>query len=245
MNAKLNIKDISFLNTIRSIAVIGSSKRSDYSFLRRHAELFKGPVYAVHPTVTSIPRFDDGTQGKIYKSVELIPEDIDYVFIATPASRILDVIDGCVKKGVKLASIFTAGLADLGTEEGEQLEKEMISKLNNSMRILGPNCLGLFYPKKGISWRGNFPPESGNIGFIAQSGGICDLVVFKGAEMGLHFSKVFSYGNGNDLDIVDLLYYLSNDPETDIITVYLEGINQGRGDALREVLAQNKKPIIE
>ena len=112
------------------------------------------------------------------------------------------------------------------------------------MRILGPNCLGLFYPKKGISWRGNFPPESGNIGFIAQSGGICDLVIFKGAEMGIHFSKVFSFGNGNDLDIVDLLYFLSNDPETDIILCYLEGINDGRGDALREVLAQNKKPII-
>ena len=244
LNAKLNIKDISFLNTIRSIAVIGASKRRDYSFLRRHAELFKGPVYAVHPTATEIRGFDDGTQNKIYKSVDLIPEDIDYVFISTPASKILDVIDGCVKKGVKLASIFTAGLADLGTEEGEQLEKDLISKLNNSMRILGPNCLGLFYPKMGISWRGNFPSESGNVGFIAQSGGICDLVVFKGAEMGLHFSKVFSYGNGNDLDIVDLLYFLSNDPETDIILVYLEGINNGRGDALREVLAQNKKPII-
>ncbi len=243
-NVKSNIKDISFLNTIRSMAVIGPSKRRDYRFLRRHAELFKGPVYAVHPTATEIRGFDDGTQNKIYKSVDLIPEDIDYVFIATPASQILEVIEGCIKKGVKLASIFTAGLADLGTEEGEQLEKDLISKLNNSMRILGPNCLGLFYPKKGISWRGNFPSESGNIGFIAQSGGICDLVVFKGAEMGIHFSKVFSYGNGNDLDIVDLLYFLSNDPETDIILCYLEGINDGRGDALREVLAQNKKPII-
>jgi len=244
LNAKLNIKDISFLNSIRSIAVIGSSKRSDYSFLRRHAEMFKGPVYAVHPTATEIRGFDDGTQNKIYSSVELIPEDIDYVFISTPASKILEVIDGCVKKGVKLASIFTAGLADLGTEEGEQLEKEMISKLNNSMRVLGPNCLGLFYPKKGISWRANFPSESGNVGFLAQSGGICDLVVFHGAEMGLHFSKVFSYGNGNDLDLVDLLYFLSNDPETEIILCYIEGINEGRGEALREVLAQNKKPII-
>ena len=62
--------------------------------------------------------------------------------------------------------------------------------------------------------------------------------------MGIHFSKVFSFGNGNDLDIVDLLYFLSNDPETDIILCYLEGINDVRGDALREVLAQNKKPII-
>lgn len=243
-NSKLNIKDISFLNTIRSIAVIGASKRRDYTFLRRHAKLFNGPVYAVHPTVTEIRGFDDGTENKIYRSVEHIPEDIDYVFIATPASKILEVIDGCIKKGVKLASIFTAGLADLGTEEGEQLEKDLISKLNNSMRILGPNCLGLFYPKKGISWNGNFPLEPGNIGFIAQSGGICDLVVYKGAEMGLYFSKVFSYGNGNDLDLVDLLYFLSNDPETEIILCYIEGINEGRGEALREVLAQNKKPIV-
>ena len=150
-NVKSNIKDISFLNTIRSMAVIGPSKRRDYRFLRRHAELFKGPVYAVHPNATEIPGFDDGTQNKIYKSVDLIPEDIDYVFISTPASQILEVIDGCIKKGVKLASIFTAGLADLGTKEGEQLEKELISKLNNSMRILGPNCLGLFYLNQEIS----------------------------------------------------------------------------------------------
>ena len=62
--------------------------------------------------------------------------------------------------------------------------------------------------------------------------------------MGLYFSKVFSFGNGADLDFVDLLYYLSNDPETDVILLYIEGLKENHFDALREILSQNIKPIV-
>ena len=237
----LNIKDLSFINDINSIAVIGPSRKRDYYFLRTHAEHYKGNIYAVHPKIKEIAGFND---ENIYPSLMDIPEKVDYVYITVPSSRILSVIDDCVEKGVKLASVFTAGFSDLGTEEGRKLEEEMLRRANNSLRIIGPNGMGMTYPKKGICWRAKFPSEPGNIAFIGQSGGISNLIVYKGSPMGIKFSKVFSYGNGNDVDFVDLLYFLSNDEETDVILCYLEGIKAGRGEALIKVLQQNKKPIV-
>ena len=237
----LNIKDLSFINNINSLAVIGPSRKRDYYFLRTHAENYKGKIYAVHPKIKEISGF---ANENIYPSLMDIPEKVDYVYITVSSSQILNVIDECVEKGVKLASVFTAGFSDLGTEEGRKLEVEMIRRAKNSLRILGPNGMGMTYPKKGIGWRARFPSEPGNIAFIGQSGGISNLVVYKGSPMGIKFSKVFSYGNGNDVDFVDLLYFLSNDEETDVILCYLEGIKAGRGEALIKVLQQNKKPIV-
>ncbi|MFX1320197.1 MAG: CoA-binding protein [Promethearchaeota archaeon] len=237
----LNIKDITFINKIKSIAVIGPSKKRDYFFLRNHAENFKGNIYAVHPTIKQIPDFP---REKIFPSLMAIPDEIDFAFITVPPSQILNVMDDCVEKGVKLVTVFTSEFSDAGTEEGLKLEKELINRANNKLRILGPNGMGLFYPKIGLAWRPKFPNIAGNIGFIAQSGGICNIAVYSAWELGLHFSKVFSFGNGADLDFVDLLYFLSNDPETDIILCYVEGIKEGRSNDLQKVLAQNKKPMV-
>ena len=239
--ADLNIKDLSFINDINTLAVIGPSRKRDYYFLRTHAENYKGKIYAVHHEVSEISGFPS---ENIYPSLMDIPEKVDYVYITVSASHILKVIDDCVEKGVKLASVFTAGFSDLGTEEGRKLEEEMLRRAKNSLRIIGPNGMGMTYPKKGICWRARFPSEPGNIGFIGQSGGISNLVVYKGSPMGIKFSKVFSFGNGNDVDFVDLLYFLSNDEETDVVLCYLEGIKEGRGGALIKVLKQNKKPIV-
>jgi len=237
----LNVKDISFINNIKSIAVIGPSKKREYFFLKNHAEYFKGPVYAVHPSVDEIPNFD---KKNIFPSLEEIPGEVDFAFIAVPPSQILNVIDDCVKKNVKLVTVFTSEFSDSGTEEGIKLEKELLKRAQNKLRILGPNGLGLFYPKLGIAWRPEFPTTPGNIGFLAQSGGICNIAIYGAEALGINFSKVFSFGNGADIDFVDLLYFLSNDPETDIILCYLEGIKEGRIEDLKKILTQNKKPIV-
>ncbi|MCK4239130.1 MAG: CoA-binding protein, partial [Candidatus Lokiarchaeota archaeon] len=237
------IKDISFLSEIQNIAIIGVSKSRNYFFLKAHQENFDGKIFAINPNLKKIPGFDDGTQGKIFNSIKDIPEPIDFAFIAVAKEQILKVIDDCVEKGVKLVSIFTSEFSDSGTEEGIQLEKELI-KHAKKMKILGPNGMGLYYPKKGIAWRLGFPSIPGRIGLICQSGGLANLAIFMAKELGLTFSKVFSFGNGADLDFVDLLAYLSRDDETDYIIIYLEGIKEGRGKALRKVLEKNKKPII-
>lgn len=237
-------KNISFINDINSMAVIGVSKSRHFFFLRNHQEHFEGDLYAIHPTIKKIPGFDDGTQGKIFPSVKDVPGDVDFVFIAVPRSKVINVIDDCVEKGVKLASIFTAEFSDSGTERGKALEKKLLEHADDKIRILGPNGMGLYYPKLGIAWRPKFPNTPGNVGFIAQSGGICNLSIYASRELAFNFSKVFSFGNGSDLDFVDLLYFLSNDAETDIILGYIEGISKGRGEALQTALKQNDKPIV-
>lgn len=237
----LPVKDLSFINDIKSMAVIGTSKKRNFFFLRSHAESFKGNVYAVNPTVKDIPGFDN---NNIYSSLKDIPDQVDFVFIAVHHNRILQVIDDCVEKGVKLASIFTAEFSDSGTEKGELLEKELIKRADNKIRFLGPNGLGIFHPKLGIAWRKKFPTEVGDIAFLAQSGGLCNLVIYGSEERGVYLSKAFSFGNGTDLDFVDLLAYLSEDPDTNLILSYLEGIKDGRGKDLKKILEYNKKPIV-
>jgi len=241
VDSDLNVKDISFINNIKSIAVIGPSKKRDYFFLRNHQYSFKGKVYAIHPKLEEIPNFP---KEDIYSSILNVPGDVDFAFIAVPAKLVLDVMDECVKKGVKLVTVFTSEFSDAGTEEGLALEKELLRRAQNKVRILGPNGLGLYYPKIGMAWRLNFPTLTGNIGFIAQSGGICNIAIYSSIELGIKFSKVFSFGNGADLDFIDLLYYLITDPETEIILCYLEGIKQGRIHELRSILKKNKKPIV-
>ena len=237
----LSVKDLSFINEIKSMAVIGTSAKRNFFFLKNHQENFKGSLYAINPTVKEIPGFPN---ENIYKTIKDVPEDVDFVFITVPANHVLPVIDECIEKGVKLASIFSAEFSDAGTEEGIDLEKALLKRANNKIRILGPNGLGLFYPKLGIAWRGFFPNTQGNVGLIAQSGGMSNIAIYTSIELGFNFSKVFSFGNGADLDFVDLLFFLSNDRETDVILLYVEGLKENRFDALRKVLSQNRKPIV-
>lgn len=245
---KANVKDISFLDTIKTVAIIGPSQKRDFMFVKSHADNFKGKaVYAVHPKLTEIPGFEN---VKVYPSLLDIPDQIDYVYVSVPNSIVLSVIDDCVKKGVKLASIFTSEFSDSGTIEGLELEKKLLRRAKNKLRMLGPNGLGLYYPKLGLGWRTLFQKSFGKsimrVGVVGQSGGLTNALIYTATYLGLEISKAFSFGNGADLDFVDLLHYLINDPETDIILSYLEGIKEGRGNKLKWVLNQteNNKPIV-
>ena len=239
-NNNFKVKDLSFINQIKSMAVIGTSEKRNFFFLRNHYKTFKGPVYAINPSIKKIPDFP---QENIYASIKDVPGEVDFAFITVPKDRVLNVIDDCVEKGVKLVSIFTAEFSDAGTEEGVEIEKELLRRANDKVRILGPNGMGLFYPKVGLQWRDKFPTEAGNIGFVAQSGGICNIAIYTAKELGFHFSKVFSFGNGADIDVVDLISFLEDDPETNIILCYLEGVKKGRGKLLRKTLTNATKPI--
>ena len=118
----LNVKDISFLNDIKSVAVIGTSKKKNYRFLSSYAELFKGKVYAINPKLKNIPEYDN---VEVYPSLLDIPGPVDYVYFKIPANGVLDVMDHCVEKGVKLVSLFTSDFSDSGTQEGLEREKEL------------------------------------------------------------------------------------------------------------------------
>ena len=229
----------------RSIAVIGASNRPGNAagmFLLAHRVLgFKGSVYAVAPTGDELPDFPT------YRNLNDIPGPVDYVIIAVPAMYLPEVISDCARKNVRSAVIFTSGFSETGEPAGLELE-EMIRKKarETGMRLIGPNCMGIYYPHGGLSFRPDLPPGEGpgEVSYLSQSGGMAFGAIFLGNRFGLKYHKVVSYGNEADLCSPELLDYFTEDPETKIILAYLEGTRDGRALARALIRAGAKKPVV-
>jgi acetyltransferase len=236
-------KDLSFISSIRSIAVIGASKKRNYFFLKTFHDSFIGKIYAIKPGGEKIGEFPD---VDVYERVTDVPDDepVDFAFIEVPREHVPQVIGDCAAKGVKLASIYSSGFADAGTDEGRDLQEEVLQAASGTTRLLGPNGMGLYYPRLGIRWRPSLPQVYGTVGLIVQSGGLCNLLIHGLAAEGLPISKAFSIGNAADINAIDVLSYFKDDPETSVIVVYLEGLPAGRGRQFMDVLSSCEKPVI-
>ncbi|MCW7076315.1 MAG: CoA-binding protein [Candidatus Syntrophoarchaeum sp.] len=225
-----------------SLAVIGASKSRDYYFLRCH-ENFKGRIYAVNQNVEGKQEVIKGV--KFYKSLLDIPERIDYAIIEVPKERIFAVLENCGKKGVRYATVFTSGFGELGTSEGLKAEEELVKAAHDAgIKIIGPNCMGIYHPAKGMSFRFDLSMDAGEVSFISQSGGHALDFAILGNMYGIRFDKVISYGNGAMIDSTDLIEYLMRDTSTKILAAYIEGVRDGRRflKVLKE--ATQIKPVI-
>ena len=184
---------------------------------------FPGDVYPVNH------RGGEVLGRKIYTSVKDIPGPVDYVFLQIPAKATVEVIRDCGAKGVKLAAFFTAGFGESEIKGGSELEQELLRVARQGgVRLLGPNCMGFYCPAAKLAFAYELPQESGPVGVLCQSGGHSGHLVRAGAQRGIRFSKVVSYGNAADLNEADLLEYFTEDPETRIIIVYIEGVREGK-----------------
>jgi len=228
----------------KTLAVIGASadeRKFGGGFLRSLREFgFKGKIYPVNPKGTEVLGL------KMYPNVRDIPEPVDLAHIMVPAPFVPQVLQDCVAKGVKAAQIFTAGFKETGEEEGRRLEEELVKIARNGIRLIGPNCFGVYCPASGLTLLPgyDFPKESGPVAFLSQSGGYAAEFSREAKGWGIRFSKVISYGNACDLNEVDFLGYLAEDPETRIIAVYMEGPKDGQRFVrlVREV--SKTKPVI-
>jgi acetyltransferase len=228
----------------RSVAVVGVSSGmlnpATIIFLNNLISFgYKGEIYPINPNESEVCGL------KVYPNIRDIPGPVDHVISAIPARMIPQLLDDCKAKGVKTLHLYTAGFAETGDEDRCDLQQDIVAMAKNSgVRILGPNCMGVYSPKAGISFCPDFPREPGKVGFIAQSGSYSMLVVRGASARGVRFSKMVSYGNACDIDECDLLEYLGNDPETEIIAAYIEGTRDGH--RLRKVLtkAASRKPVI-
>jgi len=225
----------------RSVAVVGASPiLDDLSFMDiivKHG--FPGDVYPVNQ------RGGEVLGRKIYTSVKDIPGPVDYVLLQIPAKATVEVIRDCGVKGVKLAALYTAGFGESEIKGGSELEQELLRVARQcGVRLLGPNCMGFYCPAARLAFAYNLPQESGPVGALCQSGGHSGQLVRAGAQRGIRFSQVVSYGNAVDLNEADLLEYFTEDPETKIIIVYIEGVREGKRffQALRK--ATQTKPVI-
>jgi acyl-CoA synthetase (NDP forming) len=182
---------------------------------------------------------------KVYRSLRDIPGPVDYVICIIPAEATPGLVQDCVAKGVKGLHLYTAGFAETGLADKSALQADLVRVARSGgVRLIGPNCMGIYRPKMGMTYGPNFPREPGNVAFISQSGSYTLLLVRAAAARGVRFSKVVSYGNASDLDEIDLLDYLADDPETEIIGAYLEGAKDGPGLAKVLTKAAAKKPTI-
>ena len=224
----------------KSIAIIGASSNENKwggRIFKNILSGYKGAVYPVNPKEKEV-------QGVTsYPSVLDIPDEVELAVIAIPAQLVLPVAEECGKKGVKGLVVVSSGFSEIG-DAGLGLEQKLVSIVEkNGMRMLGPNALGFVNEPVNLnaSIIGRLPIR-GPISFITQSGTLGLALAEWTIDMGLGLCKIISTGNKANIDDVDLLEYLNNDPSTGVIAMYAEGIK--RGKAFLEVARRTKKPII-
>jgi acetate---CoA ligase (ADP-forming) len=175
---------------------------------------------------------------KCYTTIANIPDPIDLGMIILPPKAALNAVKDCIFKGVKGIVIVSAGFKEVGGE-GAQIEKEIKVLCENAkVRLVGPNCLGVINPSPKISLNASFSarmPKPGNVSFISQSGALCTAVLDYAADKGFGFSKFISIGNKADVDELDLLRYYHNDPDTDVVMIYMEELSRGAEEFISEV----------
>jgi len=228
-----------------SIAIVGVSPNPGFGFGRgmfySFLEMgFAGRIYPVNPKGGTIEGL------RIYKTVDEIPEEIDFAIIAVAAHRVPEALEACRKKGAAGAEILSAGFREVDTPEGIALEEEIKRIARKGIRVIGPNCFGIYCPESRLTLLPgpDLSRERGPVAFLSQSGGMSIDFAQIGKWMGVGFSKVVSFGNGADLRETELLEYLRDDSDTEVITMYVEGVENGREffDVLRS--AAERKPVI-
>ncbi len=213
----------------RSIAVVGASSDKRKSgakwVLGLKAAGYRGILYPVSSGGGSIGGME------VFTSLSAIPGDVECVIASIPARSALKLVDECIAKGVRVVQFFTAGFSETRSADGDALERAMIERARSAgLRIIGPNCIGSFCPKSGISL-GPSPlgktGSPGHVSFVSQSGGIAAKLVEYGIARNMRFAKGVSVGNSIDLDASDFLRYYANDDDTHVIGAYLEGTRNG------------------
>lgn len=226
-----------------SVAVFGASDRADsvgsLVFKNMLEGGFKGPVYAINPKHEKV-------QGqKAYPSLEAVNKPVDLAVIATPAHTVPGIVESCGMHGVSSAVILSAGFREVG-EKGRRLERAVQENARRyGLRFIGPNCLGIMRPSLGLNATFNKGgAKEGRLGLVSQSGALCTAILDWAAANDVGFSTVISTGISADLDFGELLDYLVNDPRTNSILLYIEGIHHSRSFVSALRAASRVKPVI-
>jgi acyl-CoA synthetase (NDP forming) len=227
--ARTNPHPLDYLFHPRSVAVVGVSGNESRpwgggAFVRAlQAAGFRGPVYPVNPKVRQV------LDLPCYPSLVDIPGPVDYVICSIPERGALQMVEDAAAKGVRAIHLYTAGFRETGEDERAELERRVLDRACAAgIRLIGPNCMGLYCPSSGLSWWSLFPKEPGRVAFVSQSGLNAEDLILYGTLRGIRFSKVISYGNATDLDESDFLAYCAADRQTEIIALYVEGVKDGQ-----------------
>ncbi len=248
MTAPAATPELEFIFHPRSIAVAGVSAKEGGGFggggfVSSLQEIgFRGPIYLIHPTAPAIRGL------KCYPSLSDIPDEVDYVISSVNARFVPQLLEDCIAKGVKVLHLFTAGFTETGDAERAKMEQSVVARARAAgIRLIGPNCMGLYVPDSRLAMMNGQIAESGPVGMVSQSGMNAGEFVRYAIPRGIRCSKVISFGNGADLKAADFFEYLADDPQTEIIVAYLEGIQDGPrlAQAIRRAGAEKPLAILK
>ena len=227
----------------RTVAVIGATEKPGTvgrSVLRNLIEQLSGAtIFAINPNRSNVLGM------RCYPNVASVGELIDLAVVVTPAATVPEVLQECVDAGVRSAIVLSAGFAELGAVGAEREARIRQVLKSSSMRVVGPNCLGVINPRTGLNAtfaQSNAIP--GNLAFLSQSGALCTAILDWSRRENVGFSGFVSVGSMIDVSWGDLIYHFGDDPYTSSILIYMESIVDARSflSAAREVSL--RKPII-
>lgn len=224
----------------KTVAVVGASAKGTALpnvFIRRIKEYgFSGEIYPIHPSAATI----DGIPA--YPNLAATPKPVDYAYIAVSGAQIPDMLKVAAGR-VRFAQVISSGFGEV--DEGKDLQARLLAAAREGgMRLIGPNCLGVYSPRGRITFTEISPPAVGHVGVISQSGGLGTDIIRRGLARGVEFSGLVTVGNCADITPSDLLEFYLADEQTKVIGFYIETAKDGR--RIFELLraAKAKKPVV-
>ena len=224
----------------RVVAVVGASATSatpGNEFIR-HSRAFgyAGRMVPIHPSAATV----EGLPAA--RSFAEVGEPIDLAYIAVAAQHVPQLIASAAGK-VRFAQVMSSGFGEV--EKGRALERQLVENARAAgVRVIGPNCLGVYSPRGGLSFIGGASREPGPVGVITQSGGLGVDIILRGQQRGLRYSALVTLGNSADLGPAELLDYFLADPDTRVIGLYAEDIKDGRAFFRALRAARGAKPVV-
>ena len=232
----------------RSVAIVGASDSEQkwggrlLRYMLRHRH--DGPLYPINARASELMGLP------AYPSLRDCPGPVDLAILLVPREHVRAAVEDCVAKGVGCALCITAGFAETG-DQGRADENELVAMARaGGVRLIGPNCMGLMNAHHklcattGVVMGTLDQLPAGGIGMASQSGALMGAMISRGVDIGAGFSSTVSVGNQADLDLNDFFEYLIDDPKTEVITLYMEGVKDApRFTALLERAAAAGKPV--
>jgi len=228
-----------------SVAVIGASRHPGsigYQILDNLVTFgFKGKVFPINPFADAIHSF------KCHASVLDIADAIDLAVVVVPKDRVFEVVDQCGEKGIRGLVVISAGFKEVGGDGVAQEQKLLEQVHRYGMRMVGPNCTGVFNADPQVSLHATFAPvhpPAGDVAFMSQSGALGVAILNVAREMNIGFSFFASVGNKADIGGNELLAYWEDDPRTRVIALYLESFGDPRVFTPLARRIARKKPLV-
>ena len=227
----------------KSVAMVGATEAARKVAGRRWKTLveggFEGALYPIHPRAESV------RGHAAYRSLRDVPGPVDLAVVVVPSEAVAGVAQDCIDLGIGAMVLISGGFAESGAE-GKAREADLVARMRAAgTRMVGPNCAGLASLPAGMNIMGVQVP-AGRVGLISQSGNLALNLSYLANQAGGGFSRQITIGNTADLGVVELTEYLLQDPETDVVLIYLEGWRDGEGRHLIDTVtaADSSKPVV-